>query len=101
MESLSSFHPLSCSMEWKDQHHSHQSSQNRCSSIPERQNPHQNPPFHTPDHFSVNPLSTPSRKSPVSTRLSSACSPAPPANHDVKSEELLGHDGFFPNVFPR
>src|SRR6266581_2174060 len=32
---------------------------------------------------------------------SSACSPAPPANHDARSEEPLTHDEFSPNVFPQ
>src|SRR5207249_11821289 len=87
-----------CSARSKDRRYLDQLSETRCSSILEHQNPHPNPQSYTPNHSSADPLSTPSRKSQESTPLSSACSPAPPANHDGGSEEPLIHDGFFPNV---
>src|SRR5205807_10382986 len=93
--------PLSCSARSKDQFSPIQLSENHYSSIPERQNPHQNPRSYTPDHSSADPPSTPSRKSLGSVPLSSACSPAPPASHAGGLEEPLVHDGFFPNVFPK
>src|SRR5712664_773010 len=86
-------------MRSKDQFSLIQPSRNHCSSIRERQNPHQNPQSYTPNRFSADPLSTPSRRSQESAPRSSVCSPAPPANHDEETREPLGRDGFFPNVF--
>src|SRR5438093_10383909 len=98
MESRSSSHPPFCSARSKDLRYPDQLSENHCSSIPEHQNPHQNPQSYTPNHSSADPRSTPSRKSPESAPRPSACSPAPPANHDGGSEEPLTHDGCFPKL---